>query len=150
MPETLISVDNVSKKFCRSLRRSLLYGMRDLGSELIGAQGDRSVLRKDEFWALKEVSFEIKAGETIGLIGRNGAGKTTLLRMLNGLIKPDSGQITVKGRVQALIALGAGFNPVLTGRENIYVNAAVLGLTKKEVDKRFDEILIAMKILRSG
>ncbi len=85
--------------------------------------------------------LRIKRGETLGLIGHNGAGKTTLLRMLNGLIKPDAGRITVKGRMQALIALGAGFNPVLTGKENIYINASVLGIPKTEVDKRLDDII---------
>ena len=102
---------------------------------------DNGTLRKDEFWAVKDVSFELKRGECLGLIGPNGAGKTTLLRMLNGLIKPDKGRIEMRGRIGALIALGAGFNPILTGRENIYVNAAVLGLSKKEIDAKFDEIV---------
>jgi lipopolysaccharide transport system ATP-binding protein len=142
MSETLVKVENVSKKFCRNLKRSLWYGMKDLGSELIGKTAHREgKLRKDEFWAVNDVSFELKRGECLGLIGRNGAGKTTLLRMLNGLIKPDSGRIEMHGRVGALIALGAGFNPILTGRENIYVNAAVLGLAKKEIAARFDEIV---------
>lgn len=141
MSDTLVSVENVSKKFCRSLKRSLWYGLQDLGSEVIGSSKENATLRKDEFWALTDVFFELKRGETVGLIGRNGAGKTTLLRMLSGLIKPDMGRIEVRGRMQALIALGAGFNPVLTGRENIYINAAVLGIPKKEVDRRFDEIV---------
>jgi len=140
--EILVRVDNVSKKFCRDLKRSLWYGMKDLGSELLGMTHDyNEQLRKKEFWAVKDVSFELKRGDFLGLIGRNGAGKTTLLRMLNGLIKPDRGRIEMRGRVGALIALGAGFNPILTGRENIYVNAAVLGLKKKEIDARFDEIV---------
>ena len=142
MSETLVKVKNISKKFCRSLKRSLWYGMKDLGSELIGrSPNDNEQLRKDEFWAVKDVSFELKRGECLGLIGRNGAGKTTLLRMLNGLLKPDKGRIEMQGRVGALIALGAGFNPILTGRENIYVNASVLGLSKKEIDAKFDEIV---------
>ena len=90
---------------------------------------------------MHDVSFELKRGECLGLIGRNGAGKTTLLKMLNGLIKPDAGRIEMRGRVGALIALGAGFNPILTGRENIYVNASVLGLSKKEIDAKLDEIV---------
>ncbi|AFL72201.1 ABC transporter ATP-binding protein [Thiocystis violascens] len=142
MPETLITVDNVSKKFCRSLKKSLWYGMQDLGNELRGRRhGGDGELRPDEFWAVKDVSFELKRGECLGLIGRNGAGKTTLLRMLNGLIKPDRGRIEMRGRVGALIALGAGFNPVLTGRENLYVNASILGFSKQEIDARFDDIV---------
>lgn len=142
MNELLVKVENVSKKFCRDLKRSLWYGMKDLGNELVGRtqRGDRQ-LREDEFWALRDISFELRRGECLGLIGRNGAGKTTLLRMLNGLIKPDNGRIEMCGRVGALIALGAGFNPVLTGRENISVNAAVLGLTTKETDDKFEEIV---------
>jgi lipopolysaccharide transport system ATP-binding protein len=141
MDDVLVRVDRVSKKFCRDLKRSLWYGVQDLGWELLGRQGQAERLRKDEFWAVKDVSFEVRRGETLGLIGHNGAGKTTMLRMLNGLIRPDMGQIMVRGRMQALIALGAGFNPVLTGRENIYVNAAVLGIPKAEIDRRFDEIV---------
>lgn len=142
MSDTLIKVENASKKFCRSLKKSLWYGMQDLGNELLGRRhGGDGELRPKEFWAVKDVSFELKRGECLGLIGRNGAGKTTLLRMLNGLIKPDAGRIEMRGRVGALIALGAGFNPILTGRENIYVNASILGFSKKEVDKKFDNII---------
>jgi len=141
MSETVVTVENVRKKFCRTLKRSLWYGMVDMSTELLGRFDGNRDLRKDEFWALKDISLELKRGETLGLIGHNGAGKTTLLRMLNGLIKPDAGRITVKGRMQALIALGAGFNPILTGRENVYINASVLGIPKAEVDQRFDEIV---------
>jgi lipopolysaccharide transport system ATP-binding protein len=142
MSDTLINVDNVSKRFCRSLKRSLWYGVQDLGAELVGRRHGRDGdLRPSEFWAVQDVSFELKRGECLGLIGRNGAGKTTLLRMLNGLIKPDSGRIEIRGQVGALIALGAGFNPILTGRENIYVNASVLGLSRTEVDRKLDDII---------
>ncbi len=141
MQDTLVTVDGVGKKFCRSLKRSLWYGLQDLGSELAG-RGDRPrELRKGEFWAVKDVSFRLHRGETLGLIGHNGAGKTTLLRMLTGLIKPDAGRIEVVGRLQALIALGAGFNPLLTGRENIYVNASILGIPKQQIDRIFDRIV---------
>lgn len=142
MSDTLIKVEGVSKKFCRSLKKSLWYGMQDLGSELLGRRhGGNGELRPDEFWAVKDVSFELKRGECLGLIGHNGAGKTSLLRMLSGLIKPDLGRVEMHGRVGALIALGAGFNPILTGRENIYVNASVLGLRKRETDAKIDEII---------
>ena len=140
--DVLVRVEGVSKKFCRSLKKSLLYGMQDLGNELRGRRhGGDGELRPDEFWAVKDVSFELKRGECLGLIGRNGAGKTTLLRMLNGLIKPDAGRIEMRGRVGALIALGAGFNPILSGRENIYVNASVLGITMREIEEKVDEII---------
>jgi lipopolysaccharide transport system ATP-binding protein len=140
--DILITADRVSKKFCRSLKRSLWYGVQDLSSEIRGLRhGGDGALRPEEFWAVNDVSFELKRGECLGLIGRNGAGKTTLLRMLNGLIKPDAGRIEMRGRVGALIALGAGFNPILTGRENIYVYASVLGLRKRYVDSRLEEII---------
>jgi lipopolysaccharide transport system ATP-binding protein len=189
--EVLVRVEGVSKKFCRSLKKSLWYGVCDIagellpgrkrqrvagselrvareeaevaGSELLVASGNTSAegasgpatsypplvtsptgeasLRDGEFWAVQDVSFELRRGECLGLIGHNGAGKTTLLKMLNGLIKPDAGTITMRGRVGALIALGAGFNPILTGRENIYINGSVLGLSKKEIDAKIDEII---------
>lgn len=139
--ESLVKVENVSKKFCRNLKKSLWYGVKDIGSELVGRNNHQADLRNKEFWALQDINFELKRGEVLGFIGRNGAGKTTLLKILNGLIKPDTGKVTMRGRVGALIALGAGFNPILTGRENIYVNGAVLGLSKKEIDEKFDEIV---------
>ncbi len=118
------------------------YGMQDIGSEMLGKRhGVDGILRPDEFWAVKDINFELKRGECLGLIGHNGAGKTTLLRMLNGLIRPDQGRIEMRGKVGALIALGAGFNPILTGRENIYVNASVLGMSKHYVDSKMDEII---------
>lgn len=95
-----------------------------------------------EFWALKDVSFEIKKGETVGIIGRNGSGKSTLLQMICGTLTPTSGSIQTNGRIAALLELGSGFNPEFTGRENVYMNAAVLGLTKEEVDARFDDIVV--------
>jgi lipopolysaccharide transport system ATP-binding protein len=170
--EVLVRVEGVSKKFCRSLKKSLWYGVCDIAGELSpfgrrprvassgllvagnGSKQDSSELatsnsphatphglRPDEFYAVRDVSFELRRGECLGLIGHNGAGKTTLLKMLNGLIKPDSGKITMRGRVGALIALGAGFNPILTGRENIYINGSVLGLSKKEIDEKIEEII---------
>jgi lipopolysaccharide transport system ATP-binding protein len=165
--EVLVRVEGVSKKFCRSLKRSLWYGVCDIAGELNpfarhGAKGmEQGVggpasggssplvapgardedLREGEFYAVRDVSFELRRGECLGLIGHNGAGKTTLLKMLNGLIKPDRGRIEMNGRVGALIALGAGFNPILTGRENIYINGSVLGLSKKEIDEKIDEII---------
>lgn len=136
----VVSVKNVRKSFCRSLKRSLWYGLQDAASEFIGGK-EQNHLRPDEFWAVNDVSFELRRGQCIGLIGHNGAGKTTLLKLLNGLIKPDGGTISIRGRVGALIALGAGFNPILSGRENVFINAAVLGMTQKETKAKFDQIV---------
>jgi lipopolysaccharide transport system ATP-binding protein len=139
--EVVLSVEGVSKKFCRSLKHSLFYGIQDIATDLVGSRNCDRDLRNKEFWALDNVSFELKKGEAIGLVGKNGSGKSTLLRIIAGLIKPDQGRVKVKGRVAPLIALGAGFNPILTGRENIYANMSILGLSKKEIDERFDEVV---------
>ncbi|MDJ0531165.1 MAG: ABC transporter ATP-binding protein [Xenococcaceae cyanobacterium MO_207.B15] len=139
--EVILSVEGVSKKFCRDLKRSLFYGVQDITTDLVGLKKSNTSLRPKEFWALDNVSFQLRKGEALGLVGKNGSGKSTLLRIIAGLIKPDTGIVRVKGRVAALIALGAGFNPILTGRENIYVNASVLGLSKKEIDEKIDEII---------
>ncbi|WPP52634.1 ABC transporter ATP-binding protein [Catalinimonas niigatensis] len=138
--EVLVRVENLSKKFCRDLKRSLWYGVQDISGEVFG-RSKKDTLRKDEFWAVKDVSFELRRGECLGLIGHNGAGKSTLLKMLNGLIKPDQGRIEMNGRIGALIELGAGFNPVLTGRENVYINGQILGFTKKEIEEKYEAIV---------
>ncbi len=138
--ETLIKVEGLSKKFCRNLNQSLIYGFKDMFSAFSGNDSNKE-LRKDEFWALEEISFEVKRGECLGLIGHNGAGKSTLLKLLNGLILPDRGRIEMNGNIGALIELGAGFSPFLSGKENVYNNAAVLGLTKAQIDEKYDEIV---------
>ena len=138
--EVLVKVEGVSKKFSKDLKTGLKYGLQDLFTNVLGG-GRSDQLRPKEFWAVQDISFELRRGECLGLIGHNGAGKSTLLKMLNGLIRPDIGSITMKGRVGALIELGAGFNPILTGRENIYNNGAVLGFTKKEIDKKLEAII---------
>ena len=140
-PELLLSVNGLSKKFCRSLKRSLFYGLQDVATEWLARRRRSERLRTGEFWALKDVSFQLHRGESVGLVGSNGAGKSTLLRVVTGLIKPDTGSVMVRGKVAPLIALGAGFSPVLTGRENVYANMSILGLTSAEIDRRFDAVL---------
>lgn len=139
--DTVIAVKNVSKKFCRNLKYSLIYGLQDVFAETIGKSRNSDTLRTKEFWALNNVSFQLKKGEALGLIGANGAGKSTLLRIISGLINPDTGSIKIKGRVAPLIALSAGFNPVLTGRENIYANMSILGLSVAEIKQKFNDVV---------
>ncbi|WP_417890141.1 polysaccharide ABC transporter ATP-binding protein [Xanthomarina gelatinilytica] len=138
--EVLVKVEGLSKKFCKDLKTSLWYGVKDLLSGVRGSSDERN-LRPKEFWAVKDISFELRRGECLGLIGHNGAGKSTLLKILNGLINPDAGKVTIKGRVGALIELGAGFNPILSGRENIYNNGAILGFSRKEIDSKLEDII---------
>ncbi len=156
--DVLVHADRISKKFCKSLRKSLWYGIKDIAYEFnplsryqwseryhhsVGTESHDVCrpLREGEFWAIKNASISVRRGECLGLIGKNGAGKTTLLKILTGLIKPESGVAILKGRVGALISLGAGFNPVLTGRENIYVNSSILGLSKAETDRKIEDII---------
>jgi len=150
MPDAIaISVNNISKAYriwenpAARLTAPLLEGVAGL---LPGTAGPARWLRTHaarhyrDFWALRDVSLTIKRGEAVGIIGRNGSGKSTLLQLIAGTMQPTSGQVTVHGRVAALLELGSGFNPEFTGRENVYLNAAVLGLTRAEVDARFDAI----------
>lgn len=141
MPDILIKAEAVSKKFCKRLRHSMLYGLQDIAKTALGVCPDTENLKAAEFWAIEDISFELKRGECLGLIGPNGSGKSTLLKILNGVLSPDKGRIEIRGRVGALIEVGAGFHPVLTGRENLYINGSILGFSKKEMDKKFDEII---------
>ena len=140
--EPSIIFDHVSKKFSRtyvsdSLRDTLLTPFK----KLFGGNGKRADKENKEFWALEDVSFEVKPGEVLGIIGSNGSGKTTTLKLLSRILRPDGGKIMVTGRIGALIELGAGFNPDLNGRENVFLNATILGMSRQEIEKKYDEIV---------
>lgn len=141
MSDVLIKAEGVSKKFCKNIKRSMLYGIQDIFKSMFGLTTKTDILREKEFWAVDDISFELKRGECLGLIGPNGSGKSTLLKILNGIIEPDKGRIQINGKVGALIEVGAGFHPMLTGRENIYINGSILGFSKKELDEKFDAIV---------
>lgn len=128
----VIRAQGVSKRFVINRSKSL--------KEKVVRASDSKKHRK-EFWALKDVDLEIRSGSTIGLIGHNGSGKSTLLKMIGGIMQPDAGSVAIRGRIAALLELGAGFHPDLTGRENVYLNAAVLGLTRSQTDELFDDIV---------
>lgn len=139
--DIVIKIENLSKKFTRSIKRSMLYGTADISKSMLGIKPNTSVLRKGEFWSLKNINFEIRRGETFGLIGANGSGKSTLLRLINGIFPPDVGRITIKGKIGALIAVGAGFHPHMTGRENIILNGTILGMSKEEIAEKMNNII---------
>jgi len=133
--------DNVSKKFTRGERFSSL---RDLVPAMVGAlvrRASSTQLEQQEFWALRNVSFEVKPGEALGIIGPNGAGKSTALKVLTRILRPDLGKSIVRGRVGALVEIAAGFHPDLTGRENVYMQGAIMGMKRAEIAKKFDEIV---------
>src|SRR4030042_857089 len=139
-----ISVENVWKRYRKGQTgyHTLREDIYNLTGRLISLGGDK---RRDSdtehIWALRDVSFEVKTGERVGIIGRNGSGKTTLLRLLAGITKPTHGKIVVRGRLGVLIEIMAGFHPELTGRENIYLNGAIMGMSQKEIKRKFDEIV---------
>lgn len=144
MGEVVIKVENIGKKY------ELMHRHKNEEDSLIAAfagglrgllSGSSSSKTKEEFWALKDINFEIRRGDRVGVIGRNGAGKSTLLKILSRIVKPTTGQMSYEGRLAGLLEVGTGFHAELTGRENIYLNGSILGMSRREIDAKFDEIV---------
>lgn len=152
MSDVVVGVENLSKCYrlgrkqhgrYQSLRENLVEGTKSIGRSVLNTVSRRATPQEQEmeFWALNGISFDIKQGERIGVIGRNGAGKSTLLKVLSRITEPTNGRIRIRGRVASLLEVGTGFHPELTGRENIFLNGAVLGMMRTEIQRKFDEIV---------
>ncbi|MGG6269260.1 ABC transporter ATP-binding protein [Leptolyngbya sp. AN03gr2] len=152
MTDTVIQVENLGKRYIinhqqsgnrwnNTFRDVLAQGAKQFAQRLLKPSSHNQRMSREEFWALKDVSFEVKQGDRVGIIGRNGAGKSTLLKVLSRITEPTRGQVDIWGRVASLLEVGTGFHPELTGRENIYLNGAILGMSKAEISRKFDEIV---------
>jgi len=130
----MIKVNNVSMEF--RISHDQIKSLKEYLMTMV-----RGKLKYEEFWALKDVSFEVRKGEVVGIIGRNGAGKSTLLKVISGILKPTKGQVDVAGNIVPMLELGSGFDPELTGRENIYLNGAILGYSEEFLKSKYDEIM---------
>jgi lipopolysaccharide transport system ATP-binding protein len=136
------NISHAQKEPYGSFRESLVNFFKSTGNRLLHPFSHQNrEISNEKFWALKNISFEVQQGERLGIIGRNGAGKSTLLKVLSRVTEPTEGRISLKGKVASLLEIGTGFHPELTGKENIYMNGAILGMTKKEIDSKFDEIV---------
>lgn len=145
MPKPVIKVEKLSKRFVirhEGVAQDRYTALRDiLSNKLKGAFQNRQLAKREEFWALKDINFSVGQGDRVGIVGRNGAGKSTLLKILSRITEPTSGTIKLKGRVASLLEVGTGFHPELTGRENIFLNGAILGMSRSEIRSKFDEIV---------
>src|SRR6266498_3810550 len=156
MRDAVIHVEGLGKQY-RLGRREPYHSLRDSLARLLkmpwrmlraGRGSARNGDGESSFWALKDVSFEVKRGEVVGIIGRNGAGKSTLLKVLSQITEPTAGEVRIQGRVGSLLEVGTGFHPELTGRENVYLNGAILGMRKREIERKFDEIVAFAEVER--
>ena len=141
MSKPIIEIDSIGKRYRIGGHKEKYLSLRDEIANFLSPAKRRERAQKEEFWALKDVSFSVEQGKAVGIIGRNGAGKSTLLKVLSQITPPTTGKIAMRGRVASLLEVGTGFHPELTGRENIYLNGAILGMMRKEIARKFDEIV---------